>query len=98
MLSTNTSNKDIFDKHKGKYVEVLELSKHKFHLEFLANINKDANKPKRRKRNIIMFKPSFKTSKLTSEFLKIIFTKTLVIPQHIIPSTKSEHQSKLQLC
>lgn len=40
-LPTN-SNKDIFDKHEGKYVETLEHSNHKINLEFLANNNNGA--------------------------------------------------------
>lgn len=70
-MSASSSNKDIVDKPKGKYVDSLRLSNHKINLKDLANRNKDANKPN--VVNAILYgltRSSLKTSKLTSDFKK----------------------------
>lgn len=58
-LSTNSSNKDVFDKAKTKHTEALELSHHKVNLEYL-DLNKEGNKKrKHHKCRIIWFNPPF---------------------------------------
>lgn len=68
-LSTASSLKDIFKKHKSKYVETLEQSDQKINLVFVDIINNWANKPKHHKRNSKLFKSSLLAtmSKLLSE-------------------------------